>query len=92
VGNNNYTKHVEVNNNIIWHAGSTPATSTHKGTKMDYQNKKKFKKAQKKKIAKQAKVRSRRAEAQEESRVDRLLAKIRYDSRDRIRPYKKEKS
>ena len=28
MGDNNYTKHVEVNNNIMWHAGSNPATST----------------------------------------------------------------
>jgi|MDSV01.1.fsa_nt_gb hypothetical protein len=28
VGDNNYTKHVEVNNNIMWDAGSIPAAST----------------------------------------------------------------
>ena len=28
IDDNNYTKHVEVNNNIMWHAGSNPATST----------------------------------------------------------------
>ena len=28
IDDNNYTKHVEVNNDIMWHAGSNPATST----------------------------------------------------------------
>jgi hypothetical protein len=57
---------------------------------MDYQNKKKFRKSQKKKNAKQNKVKLRRAAIQEENRVERLLAKMRYDSRQKIRPYKKE--
>lgn len=86
------TNHVESIGMVLQNAGSIPATSTYKELTMDYQNKKKFRKSQKKKKAKQNKVKLRRAAIQEENRVERLLAKMRYDSREKIRPYRKEAS
>lgn len=53
---------------------------------MDYQNKKKFKKTKKKQREKAAKVAKRRKSSREEATVERLLQKIRYDSRERIKP------
>jgi hypothetical protein len=70
---------------VLQNAGSNPATST-KGITMDYQNKKKFKRAKKKQRAKAAKVAKRRESLREEATVERLLQKIRYDSRERIKP------
>ena len=57
---------------------------------MDYQNKKKFKKTKKKQRAKAAKVASRRKSLREEATIERLLQKIRYDSRERIKPKRNE--
>ena len=57
---------------------------------MDYQNKKKFKRAKKKQRAKAAKVAKRRKSLREEATVERLLQKIRYDSRERIKPKRNE--
>ena len=45
-----------------------------------------FKRAKKKERAKAAKVAKRRKSLREEATVERLLQKIRYDSRERIKP------
>ena len=74
---------------VLQNAGSNPATST-KGITMAYQNKKKFKRAKKKERAKAAKVAKRRKSLREEATVERLLQKIRYDSRERIKPKRNE--
>ena len=74
---------------VLQNAGSNPATST-KVITMDYQNKKKFKRAKKKERAKAAKVAKRRKSLREEATVERLLQKIRYDSRERIKPKRNE--
>tara|TARA_R110000824_G_scaffold366329_2_gene554974 strand:+ start:861 stop:1043 length:183 start_codon:yes stop_codon:yes gene_type:complete len=58
---------------------------------MDYQNKRKFKKLQKKKKARDKKVIARRVLIQEENRVERLLDQMHYESRQRIRPIRKKK-
>tara|TARA_R110002153_G_scaffold176656_1_gene329887 strand:+ start:439 stop:621 length:183 start_codon:yes stop_codon:yes gene_type:complete len=58
---------------------------------MDYQNKGKFKKEQKRKKAKLRKVTLRRKGIREEAQVQRMIDKMNYESRQRFRPFRKPK-
>ena len=58
---------------------------------MDYQNKGKFKKEQKRKKAKLRKVTLKRKGIREEAQVQRMIDKMSYESRQRFRPFRKPK-
>ena len=58
---------------------------------MDYQNKGKFKKEQKRKKAKLRKVTLKRKGIREEAQVQRMIDKMNYESRQRGRPFRKPK-
>tara|TARA_Y100000310_G_C20700711_1_gene829610 strand:+ start:2451 stop:2636 length:186 start_codon:yes stop_codon:yes gene_type:complete len=55
----------------------------------DYQNKRRFKKKQKKKEERRKKMLARRKAILEEKQVQRLIDKMNYESRERLRPAKK---
>jgi hypothetical protein len=58
---------------------------------MDYQDKKKFKKLQKKKAQRRVKMKARREANMKERQVERLLDKMNYDSRTRLKPIRVRK-
>tara|TARA_B110001454_G_scaffold187601_1_gene185071 strand:- start:17 stop:217 length:201 start_codon:yes stop_codon:yes gene_type:complete len=59
---------------------------------MDYQDKKKFKKLQKKKEARRKKMILRRESNMKESQVQRMLDKMNYESRTKVRPMRTKRS
>ena len=56
---------------------------------MDYQNKGKFKKEQKRKKAKLRKLMLKRKDLREENQVQRMIDAMNYESRQRFRPFRK---
>jgi hypothetical protein len=58
---------------------------------MDYQNKKKFKKLQKKKEHRRLKMKARREAAMKERQVQAMLDKMNYESRTRYKPIRKRR-
>jgi len=57
----------------------------------DYKNKKAYKKAVKKRRARDNKMKRRRANIREEARLKREVEKIQFQNRTKLKPFRKEK-